>query len=41
MNERLSLVDAITDSIRQEFQSHQAQESLSGEHPNYANVSGE
>lgn len=41
MNERLSLVDAITESIRQEFQSHQAQESLSGEHPNYANVSGE
>lgn len=41
MNERLSLVDAITDSIRQEFQSHQAQESLSGEHPNYANVSRE
>jgi hypothetical protein len=41
MNERLSLVDAITDSIRQEFQSRQVQESLSGEHPNYANVSGE
>lgn len=41
INERLSLVDAITESIRQEFQSRQAQESLSGEHPNYANVSGE
>jgi len=40
MNERLSLVDAITDSIRQEFQSRQVQES-SGEDPNYANVSGE
>ena len=40
MNERLSLVDAITESIRQEFQSRQAQDS-SGEHPNYANVSGE
>jgi hypothetical protein len=40
MNERLLLVDAITQSIRQEFQSRQAQES-SGEHPNYANVSGE
>jgi hypothetical protein len=41
MNERLLLVDAITESIRQEFQSRQAQESLSGEHPNYANVRGE
>jgi hypothetical protein len=40
MNERLSLVDAITESIRQEFQSRQVQES-SGEHPNYANVSRE
>lgn len=40
MNERLSLVDAITESIRQEFQFHQAQES-SGEYPNYANVRGE
>lgn len=40
MNERLSLVDAITESIRQEFQSRQVQES-SGEHPDYANVSGE
>jgi hypothetical protein len=40
MNERLLLVDAITQSIRQEFQSRQAQES-SEEHPNYANVSGE
>ena len=40
MNERLLLVDAITQSIRQEFQSRQAQES-SGEHPNYANVSRE
>lgn len=40
MNERLSLVDAITESIRQEFQSHQVQDS-SGEHPNYANVSRE
>jgi hypothetical protein len=40
MNERLLLVDAITESIRQEFQSRQAQES-SGEHPNYANVSRE
>jgi len=38
MNERLSLVDTITESIRQEFQSRQAQES-SGEHPDYANVS--
>jgi hypothetical protein len=38
MNERLSLVDAITESIRQEFQSRQVQES-SGEHPDYANVS--
>lgn len=26
MNERLSLVDVITESIRQEFQAHQAQE---------------
>ncbi len=41
MNERLLLVDAITESIRQEFQSRQAQKSLSGEHPNYANVRGE
>ncbi len=40
MNERLSLVDVITESIRQEFQSRQAQES-SGEHPTYANVSRE
>jgi hypothetical protein len=40
MNERLSLVDAITQSIRQEFQSRKVQE-LSGEHPNYANVSRE
>jgi len=40
MNERLSLVDAITQSIRQEFQSRQVQES-SGEYPNYANVSRE
>lgn len=40
MNERLLLVDAITQSIRQEFQSRQAQESP-GEHPNYANVSRE
>lgn len=40
INERLLLVDAITESIRQEFQSHQAQES-SGEYPNYANVSRE
>ena len=38
MNERLSLVDAITESIRQEFQSCQAQDS-SGKHPDYANVS--
>jgi hypothetical protein len=37
MNERLLLVDAITESIRQEFQSRQAQES-SGEHPDYVNV---
>lgn len=37
MNERLSLVDAITQSIRQEFQSRQAQES-SGEYPNDAIV---
>lgn len=39
MHERLSMVDAITESIRQEFQSCQAQESL-GEHPNdaFANV---
>jgi hypothetical protein len=28
MNERLSLVDAITESIRQEFQSRQAQEGV-------------
>lgn len=40
INERLLLVDAITESIRQEFESRQAQGS-SGEHPNYANVSGE
>ncbi len=40
MNERLLLVDAITQSIRQEFQSRQVQES-SGEHPDYANVRGE
>lgn len=37
MNERLSLVDAITQSIRQEFQSRQAQDS-SGEYPNDAIV---
>lgn len=37
MNERLSLVDAITQSIRQEFQSHKVQES-SGEYPNDAIV---
>lgn len=40
MNERLSLVDAITESIRQEFQSRQVQESEE-EYPNYANVSRE
>lgn len=40
INERLSLVDAITESIRQEFQSRPVQDS-SGGHPNYANVSGE
>lgn len=40
MNERLSLVDVITESIRQEYQSRQAQESL-GEHPDYVNVSRE
>jgi hypothetical protein len=40
INERLSLVGTITESIRQEFQSLQVQES-SGEHPNYANVSRE
>ena len=38
MNERLSLVDAITESIRQEFQSRQVREP-SGEHPNDAIVS--
>jgi hypothetical protein len=40
INERLLLVEAITESLRQEFQSRQVQDS-SGEHPNYANVSGE
>jgi hypothetical protein len=32
MNERLSLVDVITESIRQEFQAHQAQESSAVTH---------
>ncbi len=40
MNERLSMVDTITESIRQEFQSRQAQKS-SREHPDYAKVSRE
>jgi hypothetical protein len=40
INERLSLVDTITESIRQEFQSLQVQES-SGENSTYANVSRE
>ncbi|MGB5962838.1 MAG: hypothetical protein WBG73_19525 [Coleofasciculaceae cyanobacterium] len=40
INERLSLVDTITESIRQEFQSRQVQ-NLSGEHPDYTKVSRE